>query len=116
MFWHLHRKMVSEGADMIDIGARSTSPSANPVSPEIEAERMDLALRELEGSGITLSVDTTRPDVLKRCLRYDIHAVNDIGGSCRQGVWRNCRRFRPPCIPHGFMSGSGRSDRHANQH
>ena len=74
------RKMVGEGADIIDIGARSTSPSAVPVSPDVEAERMALALRELDGSGITVSVDTTRPGVLKRCLRFDIHAVNDIGG------------------------------------
>jgi dihydropteroate synthase len=74
------RKMVSEGADIIDIGGRSTSPSATPVSPGVEAERMERALGELEGSGLTLSVDTTRPEVLSRCLRYDIHAVNDIGG------------------------------------
>ncbi|HVP94754.1 MAG TPA: dihydropteroate synthase [Methanoregulaceae archaeon] len=74
------RKMVGDGADIIDIGGRSTSPSATPVGPAVEAERMELALGELEGSGITLSVDTTRPEVLERCLRYDIHAVNDIGG------------------------------------
>jgi dihydropteroate synthase len=74
------RKMAGEGADIIDVGGRSTSPSATPISPGVEAERMELALRELEGSGLTVSVDTTRPEVLTRCLRYDIHAVNDIGG------------------------------------
>jgi dihydropteroate synthase len=74
------RAMVGQGADIIDIGARSTSPMASPISTAIEAERLECALRELEGSGITVSVDTTRPEVLSRCLRYDIHAVNDIGG------------------------------------
>ena len=74
------RAMVSQGADIIDIGARSTSPMAPPISPDVEAGRIELALQELEGSGITVSVDTTRPEVLRRCLRYDIHAVNDIGG------------------------------------
>src|SRR5271157_45521 len=73
-------KMIREGADMIDIGGRSTSPRALPVDSGVEAERLENALKELEGSGITVSVDTTRPDVLRRCLRYDIHAVNDIGG------------------------------------
>jgi dihydropteroate synthase len=72
--------MVSDGADIIDIGGRSTSPVAPALSSGTEKERMEQALRELDGSGITVSVDTTRPDVLKRCLRYDIHAVNDIGG------------------------------------
>jgi dihydropteroate synthase len=38
------------------------------------------ALSALEGSGITVSVDTIHPEVLEACLRYDIHAVNDIGG------------------------------------
>ncbi|HTY14264.1 MAG TPA: dihydropteroate synthase [Methanoregulaceae archaeon] len=74
------RTMVDQGADLIDVGARSTSPKAPPISPDVEAERIELALQELEGSGITVSVDTTRPEVLSRCLQYDIHAVNDIGG------------------------------------
>ena len=72
--------MIREGADIIDIGGRSTSPRALPVDSGVEAERLENALMELEGSGITVSVDTTRPEVLSRCLRYDIHAVNDIGG------------------------------------
>jgi dihydropteroate synthase len=38
------------------------------------------ALAALEGSGVTVSVDTREPEVLEACLRYDIHAVNDIGG------------------------------------
>jgi dihydropteroate synthase len=38
------------------------------------------ALSSLEGSGITVSVDTREPGVLDACLRFDIHAVNDIGG------------------------------------
>lgn len=53
---------------------------APPIGPDVEAERMERALQELEGSGIRVSVDTTRSEVLSRCLRYDIHAVNDIGG------------------------------------
>jgi dihydropteroate synthase len=74
------RQMVGEGADIIDVGGRSTSPLAIPISPAVETERMELALKELEGSDLTVSVDTTRPEVLTRCLRYDIHAINDIGG------------------------------------
>ena len=38
------------------------------------------ALSALDGSGITVSVDTIHPEVLEACLRYDIHAVNDISG------------------------------------
>jgi dihydropteroate synthase len=73
-------EMIEQGADIIDIGARSTSPFAVPVSPSCEAERMEAALGELEGSGATISVDTMRPIVLQRCLKFDIHAINDING------------------------------------
>ena len=41
---------------------------------------MDAALSELDGTGITLSVDTRYPEVLEVCLRHDVHAVNDISG------------------------------------
>ena len=59
--------MVEQGADMIDIGARSTAPNTQPISGKEEAERIDAALKELDGSGITLSVDTMSPG-RPRCL------------------------------------------------
>ena len=74
---------------------------------------MDLALRELEGSGITLSVDTTRPDVRKRCLRYDIHAVNDIGGLADREYGEIVADSGLPAFLMASYSCSGRSDRHA---
>jgi dihydropteroate synthase len=73
-------EMAEAGTHIIDIGGRSTAPRAPPVSISCEIERMEAALRELEGSGITISVDTMHPAVLARCLRYDIHAINDISG------------------------------------
>ena len=72
--------MRKAGADMIDIGARSTAPGTLPITVAEEAERVDAALAEFDGTGITLSVDTRHPEVLDVCLRHDIHAVNDISG------------------------------------
>lgn len=72
--------MTEQGADMIDVGARSTAPNVQPISGKEEADRIEAALRELDGSGITLSVDTMHPGVLDICLKHDIHAANDIGG------------------------------------
>jgi len=72
--------MVEQGADLIDIGARSTAPNTQAISGSTEAERMDAALRELDGSGITVSVDTMNPWVLDVCLKHEIHAINDISG------------------------------------
>ena len=72
--------MVEQGADIIDIGARSTAPNTQAISGSTEAERINAALRELDGSGITVSVDTMNPWVLEVCLNHDIHAINDISG------------------------------------
>ncbi len=73
--------MTAAGADMIDLGgARSTAPGSSPITVAEEAARVDAALSELDGTGITLSVDTRYPEVLEVCLRHDVHAVNDISG------------------------------------
>jgi dihydropteroate synthase len=73
-------EMISHGADLVDIGARSTAPRSPPLGEQAELARLEIALAELDGSGITVSVDTTRPVVLERCLSHDIHAANDISG------------------------------------
>jgi len=72
--------MIEQGADLIDIGARSTAPNTQAISGSTEAERIDAALKELDGSGITVSVDTMNPWVLDICLNHEIHAINDISG------------------------------------
>jgi dihydropteroate synthase len=79
----IHKKaieMVEQGADILDVGARSTAPHAQAISGTAEAERIDAALKELDGTGITISVDTMNPWVLDVCLKHEIHAVNDIAG------------------------------------
>jgi dihydropteroate synthase len=72
--------MIEDGADLVDVGARATGPGSPPVSIGVERERMVEALSALDGSGITVSVDTIHPEVLEACLHHDIHAVNDISG------------------------------------
>ncbi len=79
----VHKKaveMIEQGADMIDIGARSTAPNTQAISGSEEGSRMEAALKELDGSGITVSVDTMHPGVLDTCLRHEIHAINDLAG------------------------------------
>ncbi len=87
----IHEKavgMVEQGADMIDVGARSTAPNAQAISGTEEAGRIDAALKELDGTGFTISVDTMNPWVLDVCLKHEIHAVNDIAGFSSQAYVR----------------------------
>lgn len=73
-------EMIRAGADIIDIGARSTALTAPPISVAEEKERVIRTLRNLDDSGAVFSLDTMYPEVLEAALRYDISAVNDIGG------------------------------------
>ncbi|MDD5143403.1 dihydropteroate synthase [Methanoregula sp.] len=79
----IHKKaveMIEQGADMLDVGARSTAPNAQAISGTQEGERIEAALKELDGTGFTISVDTMNPWVLDICLKHEVHAVNDIAG------------------------------------
>lgn len=77
------RAIIEEGGDIIDIGAYSSRPGADDVSPEEEWQRLDRALdtiRSLYPEAI-LSVDTFRAGIARRCVeQYGVQIINDISG------------------------------------
>lgn len=77
------RQMVDEGADIIDIGAYSSRPQADDVTPDEEMRRLSAGLdvvRKLYPQAY-VSVDTFRAGVAERCVReYGVQIVNDISG------------------------------------
>lgn len=71
-------RLVSEGADILDIGGESTRPGAAPVPLEEELARV---LPVLEGAlklGVPVSVDTVKPEVMERALERGADIVNDV--------------------------------------
>ena len=77
------RRMAAEGADLIDIGAESTRPGAEPVDLEDELARL---LPVIEGIasldlGVPLSVDTAKPEAADRALSGGAGMINDISGA-----------------------------------
>ncbi|NLO77515.1 MAG: dihydropteroate synthase [Methanomicrobiales archaeon] len=74
------QQFIDDGADIIDIGARSTAPNSPSIPIQTERERVTEVLRHMEGMGIPISLDTMYPEVLNAALRYDIAAINDIHG------------------------------------
>src|SRR5574343_972888 len=77
---HQVDKMLSEGADFIDIGAYSSKPSAEFVSELEEIERLKVVVKELINTfpNIVLSVDTFRAAVAKVAVEHGVAIVNDI--------------------------------------
>ena len=77
------RQIIGEGASIIDIGAYSSRPNADDVSPSEEMERLRKGLSVIQriAPDAIVSVDTFRADVAKMCVEeYGVGIVNDISG------------------------------------
>ncbi|HEX6508657.1 MAG TPA: dihydropteroate synthase [Chloroflexota bacterium] len=77
----LGQAMVSEGADLLDIGAESTRPGHTPISAAEELSRLMPALEVLAGNlTVPLSVDTRKAEVAARAVAAGATVVNDVSG------------------------------------
>ncbi|MBQ3772213.1 MAG: dihydropteroate synthase [Bacteroidaceae bacterium] len=77
------KQIIGEGASIIDIGAYSSRPNADDVSPSEEMERLRKGLSVIQrvAPNAIVSVDTFRADVAKMCVEeYGVGIVNDISG------------------------------------
>lgn len=72
--------MVEQGADILDLGAESTRPGAEPVPADEELRRLLPVLAGLADCGLPLSVDTRKPEVMRAVLAAGADMVNDVAG------------------------------------
>lgn len=80
------RKMVADGADIIDIGAESTRPyGSEPVSAEEELRRLRPVLADVVALGIPVSIDSMKSDVVAWALDAGAAIANDVWGLQRDG-------------------------------
>jgi dihydropteroate synthase len=70
------RRMLEEGAAIVDIGGESTRPGAEAVSPEEELRRVEPVLEALQG--LPVSIDTAKAVVATRALEMGAELVNDV--------------------------------------
>jgi len=79
------RRMVKEGAAVIDVGGESTRPGFAPISAEEEQARVLPVIAALAASGEALiSVDTYREDTARLGVAAGAHIVNDVWGLQRE--------------------------------
>ena len=74
------RKLAGGGAQILDLGAASSNPSARPVAPEIEIARLASVVPTLKADGIALSIDTFALPVQRWALAQGVDYLNDIQG------------------------------------
>ncbi|HEY0817892.1 MAG TPA: dihydropteroate synthase, partial [Rhizobacter sp.] len=71
-------QLVAEGADLLDLGAESSRPGADPLPLEEEQSRLLPVLREALKLGVPISVDTYKPETMRAALDLGADIVNDI--------------------------------------
>lgn len=74
------RRMIEEGADLLDLGGESTRPGAPAVSVQEELDRLLPLVEALQDAGIPLSCDTRKPEVMQAVLAAGADMINDISG------------------------------------
>jgi dihydropteroate synthase len=75
-------RMISEGADAIDVGGESTRPGAKPVPVREELKRVLPAIRAIRSrwSDVAISIDTVKSEVASAALAEGASIVNDVSG------------------------------------
>jgi dihydropteroate synthase len=94
------RRMIAEGADIIDIGAESTRPyGAQPVSVEQERQRLQPILAEIVSLGVPVSIDSMKAAVVGWALDAGAAIANDVWGLQRDpGMARLLAARQSPVI------------------
>lgn len=103
------RKMIAEGAAIIDIGGESTRPGAAEVSPEQEVERVIPVVAAIaRESDVWISVDTSKALVIREAANAGAHILNDIRSFSEPGALQAAAQSGlPVCVMH--MQGEPRT-------
>jgi len=98
------RQLAAEGADIVDIGGESTRPGAQVVPTKQEIERVVPVISTLASEGITVSVDTSKPEVMEAAVDVGASMVNDIYALRRPGALEVAAQLE---VPIGLMHMQG---------
>ncbi len=109
------RRMIEEGADIIDIGGESTRPGAPAVSQEDELARVIPVIEAIRrDSPIPISVDTSKPPVMRAAVAAGASLINDVRALQEPGALEAAAELGVPiCLMH--MQGQPRTMQ-ANPH
>ena len=71
-------QLVSEGADILDLGGESSRPGSAPLPVDEERRRVIPVLDRIVGLGVPVSVDTSKPEIMRDALASGASMINDI--------------------------------------
>ena len=103
------RRMIGDGAAIIDVGGESTRPGANPASLDEELSRVIPVIEALRAeSPVLISIDTNKPDVMRAATDAGADIINDVRALAEPGALAAAARTRAGiCLMH--MRGEPRT-------
>jgi len=80
-------KLAEEGADILDVGGESTRPGAQEIAVEEELRRVIPVIERLaKHTALSISIDTSKPEVMRAAIEAGAGMVNDVYGLRREGA------------------------------
>lgn len=92
-------RLVEEGADALDVGGESTRPGAAGIAAELEISRVVPVIERLaRETGVPISVDTSKPEVMRAAVAAGAGLINDIFALRRDGALQTASELDVPVI------------------
>jgi dihydropteroate synthase len=79
-------RLRDDGADFVDVGGESTRPGSDPVALEEELRRVIPVVEALARQGVAVSIDTTKPAVMRAAIDAGCSVVNDVNAFRASGA------------------------------
>lgn len=92
------RQMISDGADILDVGAESTRPDAKVIGVDEEIARLEKILPALKNLGVPISIDTYKPEIAEFSLERGANIINDVHGLEDSRMIAVAKKFNAPVI------------------
>lgn len=93
------RKMIEDGADIIDVGGESTRPNHTPVGEEEEINRVVPIIKAIRGKfDIPISIDTYKAKVAEKAIEAGADLINDVWGfKMEKDIAKVAAKYNIPC-------------------
>ena len=93
------KRMVKDGADIIDVGGESSRPGSDPVSEDEELKRVAAIIKKLAVEiNVPISIDTYKPKVAGECIKFGASIINDINGLRNKEMIKVAVKCKVPVI------------------
>ena len=95
------KKLLNDGANIIDLGGESTRPGSKEIDPKKEWKRIQPKLNNLRKQKCIISLDSRKSLIIKKSLKYNVKLINDVSGlSYDKNTIDILKKFKTPFVIH----------------